>query len=327
MNSTLKNILFLIASTLIGVVLMVWVYRGFDFTVLKAFFEDHSHYVWIVGVLLAGILANVLRSLRWHMLLGAADIHISKRRAIELMFISYLINSVTPRLGELTRSLLVKRGNAETTTRAFGTVVIEKLADVGCLILLVGLTITLRWDKTVSLVSRMGEGLTWMLPSYTFYLIIGGGICLLIGLTARLWWRHVKQFARNLWVGISAIARLRSPLTFATLCLGIWVCNFMQLFLLVPCFTALASIGVADTLHVFAATSVGVLLPTPAGAGPWHYAIVKTLTCVYGIERTAAQSFALITHGLKTLLIMLLGLIGYASYYRDVWHWMKKSKK
>lgn len=89
----------------------------------------------------------------------------------------------------------------------------------------------------------------------------------------------------------------------------------------------MAAIGLADTLHVFAATSVGVLLPTPAGAGPWHFAIVKTLTTVYGIAKSVAQSYALITHGLKTVLVMLLGVLGYASYYREVWLWMKRKKE
>ena len=66
------------------------------------------------------------------------------------------------------------------------------------------------------------------------------------------------------------------------------MCNFLQLYLLVPCFGGLSHVGLADTLHVFAAVSVGVLLPTPAGAGPWHFAIVKTLTGVYGVERAVA---------------------------------------
>lgn len=77
-------------------------------------------------------------------------------------------------------------------------------------------------------------------------------------------------------------------------------------------------------VHVFAAVSVGMLLPTPAGAGPWHFAIVKTLTSAYGIARPISQSFALISHGLKTALIMLLGLLGYASYYRSLFMWWRK---
>ncbi len=318
MSRALKNTLFVAASTVVGVGLMACIYRGFDFGALRAFFSDAGNYPWIALTLVAGVAANVLRSLRWRMLLRAAGIEVSVRTAVELVFISYLINSVTPRLGELTRSLLVRKGNAQDTTRALGTVVVEKVADVGCLVLVIGLAVALRWQKTVALVHSLTDGLSLALPSYSLFLIIGCAVCLLVGVSLPLW-KHVQRFALNLWQGISAIARLRSPLSFATLCLGIWACNFLQLFLLVPCFDALDGIGAADMLHVFAAASVGVLLPTPAGAGPWHYAIVKTMTGVYGVGKAAAKSFALITHGIKTILVMLLGAMGYATYYRAVW--------
>ncbi len=323
MTPKLKNILFLIFSTIVGIGLMWWLYRGFDFSASREFFTRPNNYGFIIMVLVAGVMANVLRSLRWHMLLQSAQIDISLRRSVELIFISYLINSVTPRLGELTRSLLVRSGDAKVSTRALGTVVIEKLADVAFLVVVIGLAVSLRWNNTVSLVNRLSDGLTWAVPRYTFYIAVGSAVCLLIGFSWPLW-KHIRRFANNLWQGVSAIARLKSPLSFAFLCIGIWTCNFLQLYLLVPCFEGMSHIGLADTLHVFAAVSVGVLLPTPAGAGPWHFAIVKTLTGVYGVERAVAQSFALITHGLKTILVMLLGVLGYVSYYRDVWQWMHR---
>ena len=111
MTAKLKNIIFLIISTLVGIGLMIWLYRGFDFSSLRVFFSQPTNYVFIVMVLVVGIMANVLRSLRWRMLLQSAHIEITLRRSVELVFISYLINSVTPRLGELTRSLLVRSGD------------------------------------------------------------------------------------------------------------------------------------------------------------------------------------------------------------------------
>lgn len=323
MNNITKNILFLFVSTLVGVLLMWWLYRGFNFKVLADFFAIRSNYMWIILTLAAGIMANVLRSLRWRMLLHSAEISITVRRSIELVFISYLINSVTPRLGELTRSLLVKRGDAQVSTRALGTVVIEKLSDLVCLIAVVGLAVSLRWQSTVDLVHGMGERLTLALPSYTFYIIVGSLVCLLVGISFPLW-KHIRRFFINLWQGISAIVRLDSPLTYAALCAGIWICNFLQMYLLVPCFIELAHMGLADVIHVFAVASVGVLLPTPAGAGPWHFAVVKTLTTIYAVAKPVAQTFALITHGLKTVLVMLLGVLGYASYYSAVLSWWRR---
>lgn len=306
---------------------MVWIYRGFNFRDLSEVFSIRHNYIWITLALLAGIAANVLRSLRWRMLLQSADISIKKRRAIELVFISYLINSITPRLGELTRSLLVRRGNAEVSTRAFGTVVIEKLADVACLIIVVIAAVAFRWDDTLELVHRFVDGIRQAVPSYTLYVGIGLLICIAIGFTLpRL--KQIRTLLFNFWQGITAIARLESPKGFISLCAGIWACNFLQLWLIIPCYEALESINPIDAFHIFAMASIGALLPTPGGAGPWHFAVVKTLTNVYAVPQATAKSFALVTHGLKTVLVMLLGALAYITYYWEIaTHWYSHRSK
>ena len=262
-------------------------------------------------------MANVLRAFRWRMLLGGAGIAIRRRRAVELIFISYLINSVTPRLGELTRSLLVRRGDVALSTKAFGTVVIEKLADVSCLVVVVLASVALRWEDTIGLVHRLWMALSAAASSYTLYIIIGVIAFVVLGVALPKV-SQLHALFRNLWQGISAIAHLSSPWTFVVLCVGIWTCNFLQIYLLLPCFEALSALGLADVLYLFAAASVGVLLPTPGGAGPWHFAIVKTLTGIYGVENSVAKLFALVTHGLKTALVMLLGVLAYLTFYWEV---------
>ena len=157
MNTTAKNILYFVLSTLLGGLLMWWIYRDFRWQELWQVFAQRTNYVWIAQALLAGVVANVLRSLRWRMLLQAAGVRIKVRRAVELVFISYLINAVTPRLGELTRSLLVRRGQADVSARALGTVVSEKLTDVCCLVLVVAAAMALRWHATLHMLARVHE--------------------------------------------------------------------------------------------------------------------------------------------------------------------------
>lgn len=326
MGKKLSNILGIVVSTLLGAALIAWIYRGFDFSVIAGIFTLRDNHVWILLALLSGVAANVLRSLRWRMLLASAGIRIKRRRAVELVFISYLINSVTPRLGELTRSLLVKRGNVAVFTRALGTVVIEKLADVACLCVVVGAAVALRWDDTVGLVGSFSQGVQAIVPSYALYVAFGALVCLFLGLSLPLR-RRVRSFVGNLCQGISAIMRLRRPWAFAGLCAAIWFCNFMQLYLLIPCFIELSSLDWDAALHLFAAASVGLLLPTPGGAGPWHYAIVKILTGVYHADAAAAKSFALVTHGLKTALVMLLGLLAYLTFYWEILARMRRYMK
>ena len=56
--------------------------------------------------------------------------------------------------------------------------------------------------------------------------------------------------------------------------------------------------------------TIAVLVPTPNGAGPWHFA-VKVVLMQFGISMDHAIMFALIVHALQTLLVILLGLYGY----------------
>lgn len=322
MTKLSRRLIFLLVSALVGALLMWSTLRGFDPAGLVAFFGTRDNYQWIVLTLLAGVVANVLRSLRWRMLLTSASVQISVRRSVELVFIAYLINSVTPRLGEIVRALLIRRGNTDVSSRALGTVVVEKAADVACLVVVVAAALLWRGEATASLLG--GTATHLLKPGRGLWVALGCvaaavAVCFLPPVR-----RKLRGFLTGLWQGMSAIAHLESPLRFVALCAAIWLCNFLQIYLLLPCFEALGRIDFADAFYLFAMASIGVLLPTPAGAGPWHYAVVNTLTRAFGIERQAAQSYALITHGLKTVLVMLLGVAGYVSYYSYAWRKWRK---
>lgn len=323
MNTTAKNILYFVLSTLLGGLLMWWIYRDFRWQELWQVFAQRTNYVWIAQALLAGVVANVLRSLRWRMLLQAAGVRIKVRRAVELVFISYLINAVTPRLGELTRSLLVRRGQADVSARALGTVVSEKLTDVCCLVLVVAAAMALRWHATLHMLARVHERWQQAVPTGTG-LLVALGVVALAAVTVALLWRHVRRLLLNLWQGMASVLHLRSPWAFAGISLAIWACNFLQLYLVLPCFEALQGITLASALHLFAVASVGLLVPTPAGAGPWHFFVVKTLTSVYHVWQATAKSFAFVSHGLKTCLVLILGILGYAGYYRSLFLWWRR---
>ena len=57
----------------------------------------------------------------------------------------------------------------------------------------------------------------------------------------------------------------------------------------------------------FIVGSIAVIVPTPNGAGPWHFA-VKTMLILYGIQANDALFFVLIVHSVQTLLVVLLGI-------------------
>jgi len=52
-------------------------------------------------------------------------------------------------------------------------------------------------------------------------------------------------------------------------------------------------------------------VPTPNGAGPWHFAI-KTMLILYGVADEQALWFVLIVHTVQTMLVVVLGIYAWA---------------
>ena len=95
---------------------------------------------------------------------------------------------------------------------------------------------------------------------------------------------------------------------------GIWVCYFLHFYLTFFCFDFTAHLGIGCALVCFIVGNFAVIVPTPNGAGPWHFA-VKTMLILYGVQDEQALFFVLIVHTVQTMLVMLLG----------VWAWLRLS--
>ena len=62
----------------------------------------------------------------------------------------------------------------------------------------------------------------------------------------------------------------------------------------------------------FVVGSIAVLVPTPNGAGPWHFA-VKTMLILYGVADQNALYFVLIVHTVQTMLVILMGVFAWVA--------------
>ena len=62
----------------------------------------------------------------------------------------------------------------------------------------------------------------------------------------------------------------------------------------------------------FVVANFAVIVPTPNGAGPWHFAI-KTMLILYGVADEQALWFVLIVHTVQTMLVIALGIYAWAA--------------
>ena len=93
--------------------------------------------------------------------------------------------------------------------------------------------------------------------------------------------------------------------------LAIWICYFLHFYLALFCFDFTAGISPIAAFLIFCIGSFAVLVPTPNGAGSWHFA-VKTMLVIYGVAESPAILFALVVHTIQTSEVALLGVYAWA---------------
>ena len=134
-------------------------------------------------------------------------------------------------------------------------------------------------------------------------------------------YKKVKETLQGIWLGITSLRGVRNVPLFILYSLAIWASYFLHFYLTFFCFKETASLGLTCALVCFVVGSIAVIVPTPNGAGPWHFA-VKTMLMLYGVAYAPALFFVLIVHTVQTLLVVLLGI-----YAWIVLAFMKKRKQ
>ena len=120
-------------------------------------------------------------------------------------------------------------------------------------------------------------------------------------------YNKVRTTLGNLWQGVVSLRDVRNIPLYVLFTLGIWGSYFLHYYLTFFCFESTSQLGISCALVSFVVGSIAVIVPTPNGAGPWHFS-VKTMLILYGVASTTALSFVLIVHTLQTLLVVLLGI-------------------
>lgn len=112
--------------------------------------------------------------------------------------------------------------------------------------------------------------------------------------------------------GVLSLKGIRNLPLYLFFSIGIWVCYFLHYYLTFFCFDFTAHLGLGCALVSFVVANFAVIVPTPNGAGPWHFAI-KTMLILYGVVDEQALWFVLIVHTVQTMLVVALGIYAWAA--------------
>lgn len=291
-----------------------WMYRGFDWEAVRRALSGEMSWTWMILSLPFGISAQVFRALRWRQALEPLGDRPRLHTCINAIFLSYASSLVVPRVGEFLRCGVLKRYDGVNFSRSVGTVVSERVVDMLMVLLLAVITVLLQIPVFRHFFSTTGVTLDSLLSRFSpagYAVTVVSGV-LIIATVLVLVYRlnmlgRTKAILRDLRDGLLSIRLVRHKWLFWGNSIGIWTSYYLHFYLTFMCFGYTEHLGAACALVAFVVGCFAVLVPTPNGAGPWHFA-VKTILMLYGVSGTDGAIYALIVHTLQTLLVLALGL-------------------
>ncbi len=318
-KETANKIIKIALPIALGGAILYWMYRDFDFSQIRDVMCHRMNWMWMLLSFPFGILAQAFRGWRWRQTLEPLGERPRTSVGIYSIFISYAASLVIPRIGEFARCGILRRYDGVSFPKALGTVVTERAIDSLLVLLVTAVTLVCQLGMFSTFFNRTGTNIHSILRSFSATGWIVTVICALAALLLLHFllrklaiYNKVKATIGSIGEGIVSLKSVRNVPLFIVLTLAIWASYFLHYYLTFFCFDFTSHLGISCALVTFVVGSIAVVVPTPNGAGPWHFA-VKTMLILYGVSDNNALFFVLIVHTVQTILVILLGVWGWGA--------------
>ena len=319
MKTIATNTAKILFPILLGGAILYWMYRGEDFGRFLHVMTDEMNWTWMLLSFPFGILAQMFRGWRWKQTLEPIGECPRTPSCLNAVFLSYAVSLIIPRIGEFTRCGVLKRYDGISFSKALGTVVTERAVDTLIVLAYSGLILLLEMSTFGTFFQKTGTSVDNLLNRFspTGYLVtavcaVAALILLHLLLKNFSIYNKVRMTLSGIWEGVLSLRGIGNLPLYLFFSVGIWVCYFLHYYLTFFCFEFTEHLGIGCALVSFVVANFAVIVPTPNGAGPWHFAI-KTMLILYGVADEQALWFVLIVHTVQTMLVVALGIYAWAA--------------
>ena len=269
-----------------------------------------------LGLLLAGLfvyyLTFPLRSLRWTLILRRVGTQVPYRAAMEILFLSWFVNSIVPaKLGDLYRAYLLRGNYGASISRTVGTIFIERVTDI---IVIFALALAAGFWSFRG--RNRPEVDALFLAGFVFAVIL---VVLVVALRyqGRRLTRWLPERAQELYErfheGSTGALVPSVLLPVGAITVMVWLLEGARVFFVIQALNLPdLHLGITSSIFVALAASLLTAIPlTPAGIGFVQAGIVGALS-LYGVTAEAGTAVALTDFVLATLSVIVFGGVLYA---------------
>ncbi len=287
-----------------------------------AWTKANKGYLMLMAAVL--ILSHLLRAERWRMLLEPSGNKGTFGNSFLSVMIGYLVNLAIPRGGEVSRCYNLFKLEKTPVEVSFGTVVVERIVDIICLLVLIAISFVVEWDKLEMFISGLdfSRGTKPKVSPVLIIAVVG-----IVGLVLAIYLLRnnprLKKLLAGFKEGLLGVFRLKNKWLFLGYSIVIWGLYFAMSYVVMLAFGETAELGVRAVLTIFAIGAIAMAAPLPGGAGSYHLLLPMGLVSLYNMNRADAVAFVFIFHAWQTLVLIIAGIISLVISY---WIIRKKNR-
>jgi hypothetical protein len=279
---------------------------------------------WIIIFIVFTLAGHYIRALRWKIILNSVKSDTKMKNLFGALMIGYGVNCVTPKLGEVTRAIMIGKYENLSRTSMFGTVIVERVIDI----ITLGASVLISafiWSESLY------KTFPWL--EVTLYISAAALVIVLIliylsvkfkekfyGYLLKLSGRFSKKLAEKLdyifEMLIQGFTSLRGTknyfLTFLTTVIMILIyalTSYFGFFMLHM--QTISDVTFTMAWIVMSISSIGVVIPTPGSTGSYHALAKNTLVLLFGFGETISAAYAFLTHIVSYILFILVAMLMY----------------
>ncbi len=278
--------------------------------------------LWMIIFIVTFMIGHYVRTLRWKIMLHSVKPDVKMKNLFGALMIGYGVNCVTPKLGEVTRAMMIGQYEQLSKSSMFGTVIVERVIDVISLGIAVLISAFI-WS------SNLYEAFPWLESalyiSAAMMLIVLILIYLLVKMKERFYGIilktigkfSVKMEDRSAYIiemliqGFTSLKGTKNyffTIVTSIILLLVYALNAYTGFFMLDMQSS-NEITFSMGWVLMSISAIGVVIPTPGATGSYHALAKSTLVLLFGFGETISVTYAFLTHIISYILFIVMALI------------------
>ena len=306
----LKQILKITIPLALGIIILYFLYKGTDFAELWLYIKG-ANWAILAFSLIFGLSGNVIRGLRWELLINPLGYYPKRKNVIYAVLGNYAVNFAIPRAGEIWRCGVICKEENIPFQKLIGTLIIDRIFDMVMVMLIIFLAIAFNLSIFLRNVNYLNFP-DWVTSPYPY---LGALALLTLFVFAIIFFKNnflvkkIRFLLSSMWNDMLIVWKMKKKTLFVIYSFGIWISYFLYFYITFFAFGFTSHLGFAAGLFIFTLGSISMGIPSNGGLGPWQAAIVFGLT-IYMVSFEQAMAFATGVFAFQSIWVVACGLFG-----------------